>query len=51
LQRIFGPTMQIVTVFALLGPLYYAAKLARRRLTVGEAGGVAGQGVGGTCTC
>jgi heme/copper-type cytochrome/quinol oxidase subunit 3 len=31
LQQIVGPTMQIVTVFALLAPLYYAAKLARRQ--------------------
>ena len=31
LQAIFGPVMQILTVFTLLAPLYLMAKAARKR--------------------
>ena len=45
LQAIVGPVMQIVTVFALLAPLYLLAKAARRRAAA-EGSPDAGQLVG-----
>lgn len=46
LQAIVGPIMQIVTVFALLAPLYLMARVARRRAAVAEGAPDGGQLVG-----